>query len=120
MKNPKLDFYYKNIVPIPHLLTKTFMSLPNTEPYAVAKAFFKQYDSCLNEQPISKHQPEPGLGKDIVAEDKSTSDSNNDVSQSSQTPPSNATLLEFLQDFLMLFRSVTYVPKGKYHWYCTP
>lgn len=43
LKNPKLDFHYKNIVPIPHILTKTFMNLPTTDPYTVATAFFESH-----------------------------------------------------------------------------
>jgi hypothetical protein len=32
MRHPRAEFYYKNIIPIPNLLTKTFMDLPSTNP----------------------------------------------------------------------------------------
>jgi hypothetical protein len=44
LRNAKSDFYYKNIIPIPILLTRTFINLPFTDPYLVAKAFFEQID----------------------------------------------------------------------------
>ena len=39
MKNPTEEFHFKNIIPIPNLLTKVFIQLPSTSPFDVAKAF---------------------------------------------------------------------------------
>jgi hypothetical protein len=41
MKGPKWEFHYKNIIPIPHFLTKTFIGLQSFNPYSVAKALFE-------------------------------------------------------------------------------
>jgi hypothetical protein len=41
LRNPKTNFHFKNIMPIPSLLTKTFLELPSMEPDQVAIAFFE-------------------------------------------------------------------------------
>jgi len=46
LRNPKSAFHYKNIVPIPSFLTKTFLELPSTEPTQVAMAFFDILFKC--------------------------------------------------------------------------
>jgi hypothetical protein len=40
LRNLKTNFHYKNIVPIPTLLTKSFLELPSTEPDQMAIAFY--------------------------------------------------------------------------------
>jgi hypothetical protein len=40
LRNPKTNFHYKNIVPIPTLLTKSFLELPSTEPDQTAIVFY--------------------------------------------------------------------------------
>jgi hypothetical protein len=86
MKNPKLDFPYKNILPIPNLLTKTFMNLPSTDPYTVAKGFFEQmhhHDSQLREQSPTRSMNKPELKDDMDNEEKSTSEDGTPRCQSS-------------------------------------
>jgi hypothetical protein len=39
-KNLKTDFHYLNIIPLPHLLTKMFLTLKSTDQLSVATAFF--------------------------------------------------------------------------------
>jgi hypothetical protein len=41
LKNPKTDFTYKNIIPLPNLLTKTFLRLESKDPITVAMTFLK-------------------------------------------------------------------------------
>jgi hypothetical protein len=41
VKNPKSEFTYKNIIPLPNLLTKTFMELELKNPINVAMNFLK-------------------------------------------------------------------------------
>jgi len=36
----KIEFHHRNIIPIPHLLTKTFLALEEFDPLTVAHAFF--------------------------------------------------------------------------------
>ncbi len=69
LRNPKIELVYKNIVPIPHLLTKTFMDLTETDPFSVAKAFFDQmfqYDCQLN-----KDQQIPDLTNEEATDENS-------------------------------------------------
>jgi hypothetical protein len=40
---PKVDFLFKNIIPIPNFLTKIFFQLDSTTPISVAKAFIERF-----------------------------------------------------------------------------
>jgi hypothetical protein len=44
-----VDFHYKNILPIPNFLTKSFIQLPSRTPYFVEKAFLDKVDEPLTE-----------------------------------------------------------------------
>jgi hypothetical protein len=47
--NPKTNFHYKNLVPIPNLLIKTFIQLQKKDPLSVTSAFFMamlQFDTA--------------------------------------------------------------------------
>jgi hypothetical protein len=46
LRNPKANFHYKIIVPVPTLLTKAFFELSSTDPIHVAVAFFDMLYSC--------------------------------------------------------------------------
>jgi len=49
LKNARVDFSYKNIIVLPYILTKVFISLESTDPITVARAFFQimfDYDPC--------------------------------------------------------------------------
>jgi hypothetical protein len=39
LKNPRSEFLYKNIIAVPHFLTKSFVQLNSYDPFSVAKAF---------------------------------------------------------------------------------
>jgi len=41
LKNPKSEFYFCNIIPIPQFLMKNFINLEKTDPYSIAKAFIE-------------------------------------------------------------------------------
>jgi hypothetical protein len=46
-KNKKVEFHWRNIMPIPHILTKAYLSLENFDPQSVAQAFYaalKEFD----------------------------------------------------------------------------
>jgi len=65
--DPDLDFHFKNILPIPNLLTKIFINLKSTEPLQVAKAFAASIpapDKSFNQVDVEK---EPS---DIDADDR--------------------------------------------------
>lgn len=50
LKSPRMEFYYRNIVPLPRLLTKVFLELQETDPITAALAFFHamyEFDSSL-------------------------------------------------------------------------
>jgi hypothetical protein len=115
IKNPKQDFQYKNILPIPNLLTKTFMDLPSTDPYSVARAFFEQmhnYDSHLQDQSPTKSITEPDLKDDTESEDKSASE--DEGNKSNPTSPTRVTKKpEFLKDFFHVIQFCHLCIKGK-------
>jgi len=41
LKQAKNDFQFRNIIPIPHVLTKAFLALKDVDPHSVAQAFFE-------------------------------------------------------------------------------
>jgi len=58
LKNPKQELTYKNIIALPHLLTKVFMSLESKDPISVATAFLQamyDYDSSIDSQNQKEH-----------------------------------------------------------------
>lgn len=116
MKNPKQDFHYKNILPIPHLLTKTFMNLPSTNPYTVAKVLFEQmdhYDSHIQANSTADQQTEPELESDSEAETNSNSDDNEDIQQYTPTTIPDVALPEFMRDFFHVIQFCHLCAKGK-------
>jgi hypothetical protein len=116
LKNPKLDFHYKNIVPIPQLLTKTFMNLPNTDPYTVAKAFFEQmhhFDAQINAQPINDPQSEPDLEAESVSDTDSLNEDHEVVIQESTIPTTKNASPEFMKDFFHVIQFCHLCAKGK-------
>ena len=49
-KNKKTELHWKNIIPIPHFLTKAYLSLNKFDPGSVAEAFYiamKEFDSIF-------------------------------------------------------------------------
>ncbi len=85
LKTPNSVFLYKNIIPIPNLLTKTFMNLPSTEPYTVARAFFEamhDYDSQLNDT-VSP----PTAQETLTVEPDLTTESDNDTTSKQDDTP---------------------------------
>jgi hypothetical protein len=52
LNNPKVDFTYKNIIPIPNLLMKPFFEFTKTDPITIAVTFFEMtcaYNSTLGD-----------------------------------------------------------------------
>jgi len=52
LKNKKMEFHWKNIIPIPHFLTKAFLALEKFDPQSVAQAFYvalKELDQKIQE-----------------------------------------------------------------------
>jgi hypothetical protein len=73
LKNPRSELAYKNIIPIPNLLTKAFLDLPKKDPISVAMTFLETmltYDTVIDNemdnQEITSNSGEPDI------EDKST------------------------------------------------
>jgi hypothetical protein len=61
LKNLSVLFHYKNIIPVPHLLAKAFLSLPSTDQFSVANAFFEtmyDHDSQLDNAPLDMSSSE--------------------------------------------------------------
>jgi hypothetical protein len=48
LKSPKIEFCYKNIIPIPSFLIEAIIELPSFDPYSVAKAFFDEMEEFAN------------------------------------------------------------------------
>jgi hypothetical protein len=128
IRSPKMEFLYRNIVPLPHLLTKVFIDLPDTEPMSVALAFFHAmyaFDESLDttQEP---HDFEPLLQDDSLLDE--THDEDNDHALTTTgtadiitTTPSVKTSKNtsshdhprFLRDFLHVIQFCHLCAKGK-------
>jgi hypothetical protein len=84
--DPDLDFHYKNILPIPNLLTKIFINLKSTEPLQVAKAFATSI-------------PAPGMSFSQVDVEKEPSDIDADDQDQLDNEDSGRTNSEDLAEF---------------------
>jgi hypothetical protein len=120
MKTSNSVFSYKNIIPIPHLLTKTFMNLPYIEPCTVARAFFEamhDYDSQLDD--IASALPaqdtkavEPDLATESDNDANSKPDNTPDIPMI-MTTPSPTTHPKFMTDFIHVIQFCHLCAKGK-------
>jgi len=66
-KQKKVDFHGRNIMPIPHVLTKVYLSVEKVDPNSVAQAFYiamKEYD-----MKTKTHDLEATTESDLVDED---------------------------------------------------
>jgi len=84
LKQTKADFHWRNIMPIPHFLTKAYLSLEKFDPHSVAQAFYivmKEFDvKTLSTAPlIQDNAPKPGLQEEEIqdATRDSTSEGDN-------------------------------------------
>jgi hypothetical protein len=120
LTKPTSIFHYKNIIPIPHLLTKTFMNLPSTDPYTVARAFFEQmydYDSQVGDADSDSSTQEPTAVEHDLAND-SDHDSTPDLETVANPKPSTNTSAttthpKFMKDFIHIIQFCHLCAKGK-------
>jgi hypothetical protein len=83
-KQKKVDFHWRNIMPIPHFLTKAYLSLEKPDPQSVAQAFFvalKEFD--LN---AKVHTVETSKDPDLVLEEISDDAGENKDPNSEDNP----------------------------------
>jgi hypothetical protein len=83
----KIDFYQRNILPIPHFLTKAFLNLNKFDPLSVAHAFYV----ALHEQDV-KYQEDKDKDDTSITEkeaDVSQDIDDEDLSKNLTTTPGN-------------------------------
>jgi len=85
----KIEFYQRNIIPIPHLLTKAFLNLSKFDPLSVAQVFYetmREFD--LKNQDNNQEEKIPS-DKDDYTTGKNTQDTNmeNEDNQKEETEP---------------------------------
>jgi hypothetical protein len=72
----KIEFYQRNIIPIPHLLTKEFLNLSKFDPLSIAQAFYETMQEFdLKHQNKNQEDIIPS-DKDDNNADKNTQDTN--------------------------------------------
>lgn len=82
---PHVDFNFKNILPIPHMLTKAFVQLDSTSPYAVAKAFMSliletdDQDLLLDSSFDLAQKASEDEAKETNSDDENTTDLNKET-----------------------------------------
>ena len=83
----KTEFHFKNIIPIPQLLTKTFLGLTKFDPISVAHAF---YLAMLEHDLNSKESTETTTGvEDQTLKPAHSKDQDDNSSKASKDPKSN-------------------------------
>jgi hypothetical protein len=129
LKNFRTDFHYLNIIPLPHLLTKTFMSLKSTDPLSVASAFFHvmlDFDTNSNSGDNGDHDistptlEETNTPNSSQGTDDNGETTNNEVSTSPATlgvptvnDASRPNKSQFLVDFYHMLQFCFLCYKGK-------
>jgi hypothetical protein len=82
---PHVDFNFKNILPIPDILTKAFVQLDSTSPYAVAKAFMSliletnDQDLLLDSSFDLAQKASEDEAKETNSDDENTTDLNKET-----------------------------------------
>ncbi len=80
LKSTRLEFHYRNILPIPHLLTKAYLSLEVFDPQSVAQAFYSPLMEFNTNPSVVQHESHspPDLHDDEKQPDSSSSHSTNE------------------------------------------
>lgn len=106
LKNPKTDFMYKNIIPLPNLLTKTFLDLESKDPITVAMNFLKT--TITHDEFLESYSS-------LAQSDNETDDNNNtdDNPTSETTPQSTQENEKFLPNFIHIIQFCHLCVKGR-------
>ncbi len=125
IKNQRTEFHYMNIVPLPHLLTTTFLNLESTDPLQVAIAFFQimyDFDNQLDSEVVQDSQQKTPMDDDSSTQASVLDDdqTETDLPSPEKAPTKNNTsdLVDqpsFYKNFITLFNFASYVPKAKFH-----
>jgi hypothetical protein len=99
LKNPKSYFIYKNLIPIPNLLTKTYLESTEKDPISIGSAFFEamvSYDEALELSESEDYIQRNTEDSDTLVTDSPT-DKDNDNSTSTTRNPKK-TIRRLTQD----------------------
>ncbi len=124
LKNSKTEFYYPNVVPLPQLLTKTFLDLTSTDPISVATTFFQTMhdaDIPLNMDTTDEQDPTtPTLDNNSSPDSRLDSDTNDDAGSTQNDDTQNVADLphsdrqhQFLAEFYHVLQFCFQCYKGK-------
>ena len=98
-KQSKQEFYYRNIIPNPHFLTKAYLVLESFDPQSVAMPFLmamKEFDENENTKSTQEVVTSPGTNKDDDQDvSKFQEDSDGNSTNSNKDDKSSKLLLEF-------------------------
>jgi len=91
-KTKKIEFHHRNILPIPHFLTKAFLKLTTFDPLSVAQAFYKAMQEFDLKQRAEKNETETEINGNMLGEEEEAKDDDlhdtegDESSKSSQVP----------------------------------
>lgn len=105
LRNPKLDYHSKNIVPLPSMLVKTFLELTSTTPTDVAIAFV----DFLYHRDEEVHTKKTNMSntkeeKDMDESGKSLQDQGYETEQITNSDPVDLNQTKFFEDCLHIIQ----------------
>jgi hypothetical protein len=117
LKSAQHEIHSKNIIAIPHLLTKVFLTLDSLDPVSVAMAFFQvmyEYDSSLDTASTNQANPENNDNDAPILDDESSSDQIQHDSESPENTNDDKTrILRFLHHSINVIQCCHLCYKGK-------
>lgn len=124
-KQAKNEFQFRNIIPIPHILTKAYLALKEVDPHSVAQAFFEamlEFDRQIMTDARSDIAIEPDLQeeKETEKEEINQADDLDEKSvKSSSIPTSTDNHCKMLLEFGHVLQFCYLCYKKKLAQFCT-
>jgi hypothetical protein len=117
LKKPKIDFIYKNLIPIPNILTNAYLSSKNTDRISIASVFFETmsaYDKTL-EIDLLDRTSQDFIDKENISVIDSPPDSSIGLASSANknTTRTSSNSPKFLENFIHVVQFCHLCSKGK-------
>jgi hypothetical protein len=90
LKNPKVEFLFKNNIAIPHFLTKAFIKLESTDPFSVAKTFISAIMDFDDSSSTQAQDLDAENSKEDQEHEETEDTFNNEEEFDSRTNPPNS------------------------------
>ena len=117
-KLDKTEFQFRNILPIPHVLTKAYLELESFDPQTVALAFFTamtEFDKKKSDQLASESETIPPLQDETDHEETKSKENTDEKSFCSDHENNGVNKVTILSEFLHILQFCHLCYKKKIH-----